>query len=147
MENSIQLKAKIYPEDATNKNILWKSSNTDVAIVNENGLVVSVGYGHSTITATSEDGNKIARCEVNVTEDIYIVKGIVFEDTVAIIEKGIEYQIAHSIFPSTAINKNIHWESSNTDIAIVDGNGSVLGKKTGECVIKATTDDSGKTAK
>ena len=51
-----QLTASISPADATNQNINWTSSNTAVAIVDNNGLVTTLTEGSTTITATTVDG-------------------------------------------------------------------------------------------
>ena len=58
---TVAMEAKISPENATNKNIKWSSSNLDVATVNENtGFVTSHKEGVATITATSQDGSNIS---------------------------------------------------------------------------------------
>ena len=56
----------IQPVDATNKNTTWESSNTSVATV-QNGFVVAITPGTTTITVHTEDGNKTATCTVTVT--------------------------------------------------------------------------------
>lgn len=56
------------PEDATNKNVTWKSSDTSVATVDNEGKVTPVKVGTVDITVTSEDGNKTATCTVTVEE-------------------------------------------------------------------------------
>lgn len=58
--------ATVAPEDATNKQVTWTSSDTNVATVNENGFVTPVGEGYATITATTVDGGFTASCEVTV---------------------------------------------------------------------------------
>ncbi|MBR1574879.1 MAG: Ig-like domain-containing protein [Bacteroidales bacterium] len=63
------LSAIIKPENATNKDIVWASSNNTVATVN-NGLVTGKSEGYTTITATV--GNKKASCEVFVIPPDYI---------------------------------------------------------------------------
>lgn len=60
-----QLTATVTPDNATNKNINWSSSNNEVATV-ENGTVRALAEGKTTITVTTEDGNKVATCEVRV---------------------------------------------------------------------------------
>ena len=62
-----QLIATIEPENATNKNVSWSSSDEEVATVDEDGTVRAVGAGTATITVTTEDGNKTATCTVTVT--------------------------------------------------------------------------------
>ncbi len=62
-----QLQATIIPNDASNQNITWKSSNESVCVV-VNGLVVVTGVGTAVIIATTEDGNFIATCTVTVTD-------------------------------------------------------------------------------
>ena len=58
--------ATIYPDDASNKKITWKSDNHTVATVNEEGLVTAVNKGETIITATTENGKKTATCFVNI---------------------------------------------------------------------------------
>ena len=63
------LTAIITPNDATNKNLIWNSSNESVLTVDQNGRIVAVGSGTSNITVTSIDGNKTDICEVTVEKD------------------------------------------------------------------------------
>ena len=65
----VQLTANVLPNDATNKNVIWSSSNPSVAIVSK-GNVVCVGYGTAVIFATTEDGGFMATCVINVTSGI-----------------------------------------------------------------------------
>lgn len=57
INETFQLVASVQPSNATNKNITWKSSNEDIATVNQNGLVTAKSIGEVTITATTEEGN------------------------------------------------------------------------------------------
>lgn len=62
------LTATAEPADATNKDVTWESSDTDIATVSEDGTVTAVSAGRATITATAADGNGAsASCEVTVT--------------------------------------------------------------------------------
>lgn len=63
-----QLTATVLPDDATNKNITWSSSNSSVVSVSSTGLVSGVTYGTSTITCTANDGSDVkATCNVVVS--------------------------------------------------------------------------------
>lgn len=66
--NSFQLNVIVLPNEATNKEVKWTSSNNAVASVNEKGLVSGIKKGTATITAESVDSNKKIVCEVTVKE-------------------------------------------------------------------------------
>jgi len=59
--------ATLSPENASIKDIEWKSSNTNVATVSATGLVEALAEGLTNITATSVDGAKVSVCSLNVT--------------------------------------------------------------------------------
>lgn len=74
-----------------NQLVLWTSSNVDVAIVDENGLVSAIGKGSCTIYATSDDGTKVAGCEIVVSDELFTVTFVDWDETVIdiqIVEKG-----------------------------------------------------------
>ena len=58
--------ATITPDDATNKNVMWTTSNSSVITVDENGVVTAVGAGNAIVYAVTEDGAKMAQCIVVV---------------------------------------------------------------------------------
>ena len=61
-----QLTATIAPENASNKNVSWSSSDEEVGTVSSGGKVTAVKAGTATITVTTEDGGKTATCAVTV---------------------------------------------------------------------------------
>jgi uncharacterized protein (TIGR02145 family) len=67
----------VLPANATNKNVSWASSNTDVATVGD-GMVFSYWSGTATITVTTQDGNKTATCIITVPN--LMVDGIRWAD-------------------------------------------------------------------
>ncbi len=58
----------IKPDNATNQNVKWTSSDESVATVDQNGKVTAVSAGTATITVTTNDGNHSATCTVTVTK-------------------------------------------------------------------------------
>ena len=65
-KKTVQLTATVTPSNATNKKVIWSTSNTSIATVDENGKVKGVAEGTATITATTADGEKTATCTVTV---------------------------------------------------------------------------------
>ena len=64
--NTLTIEATINPEDATNKEVTWKSSDVKVATVAD-GVVTAVAPGTATITCAAMDGSNVkATCEVTV---------------------------------------------------------------------------------
>ena len=59
------LSATILPNDATNKEFTWTSSDNNVITVTD-GKIVANGVGNATVKAISVDGNKEASCEIKV---------------------------------------------------------------------------------
>lgn len=59
----------VTPENATNPNVIWSSSDERVATVSSSGLVTGVKAGTTTITVRTEDGDFTATCVVTVTKD------------------------------------------------------------------------------
>lgn len=68
---SEKLTATVLPEDATNKKVIWSSSDPSVAVVDENGNVIAIKEGQAVITATTTDSiNLTATCNVTVTKPV-----------------------------------------------------------------------------
>ena len=66
--DSATLIATVEPDNATNKNVNWESSDTSIATVDASGKVTAISAGSATITATAADGSgKSASCSVTVT--------------------------------------------------------------------------------
>ena len=63
---SEQLEPVFSPENATNRNVTWSSSDKSVATVDSTGMVTAIKEGKTTITVTTEDGSFSANCVVTV---------------------------------------------------------------------------------
>ena len=144
-KETTQLTATVTPSSATNKNVTWASSNEEVATVDNKGLVTGVKEGTTTITVTTEDGGKTASCTVTVKSTRTEVDGVSISGNTNIKENE-KTQLKATVTPSSATNKNVTWESSNTAVATVDSNGLVTGVKEGTATITVTTEDGKKTA-
>ncbi len=63
--STFRLEATVTPFNATNQDLIWSSSDTRVATVDNRGLVTVVGPGTAVITVTTVDGKYKATCVVN----------------------------------------------------------------------------------
>lgn len=142
------LSARILPEDANHKNVMWNSSNTDVATVND-GVVSTVSTGDAVITVTTEEGDFKDTCSVTVTPDaqpVIPVEGVSISETEKVLKEGEEFTLTATVSPGDATSQAISWSSSGTDVATVDSGGHVKAVKAGKASITATTVDGGHTA-
>ena len=137
---TLTLAATVLPENATNKSVIWKSSNEAVAVVDENGEVTAVAVGEAIITATTADGSNLsATCKVTVIPTLAV--SIELDQTEASVEEKSDLQLTATILPEHTTNKEVAWSSSKKVIATVDDTGLVFVKSVGEVVITATTTD------
>ncbi|MED0678901.1 Ig-like domain-containing protein [Aneurinibacillus thermoaerophilus] len=94
-----QLTAEVKPSNATNKKVIWSSTDESVATVDENGKVTAKGVGTAQIVARTEDGGKEARCNVHVRlTPLFKVKSDVIGDNAYVV---IQPQ-KDTILPTTA---------------------------------------------
>ncbi|MBN2039317.1 MAG: Ig-like domain-containing protein [Spirochaetes bacterium] len=142
---SVQLNPAISPSNATNQNVTWSSSNTDIATVSSSGLVSGVALGTAVITVTTEDGGHSDTCEIEVSSASVPVTHVDLNIENSTIYTGETVQLIPSITPSTAVNQNVTWSSNAPGVADVSSNGLVLGKALGNAIITVTTDDGGYT--
>jgi aryl-phospho-beta-D-glucosidase BglC (GH1 family) len=64
--NTGNVTAMVLPENATNKNVSYTSTNTSIATVSQNGLVSALVEGTASITVTTADGGFTATCSIIV---------------------------------------------------------------------------------
>ena len=88
------LTASVSPDDATIKTVLWSSSNTDVAKVDDNGKIKPIAPGKAVITATTKQGNFSKSCTVYVKEDTPNATINYQYETLEGLEINEEYQIS-----------------------------------------------------
>ncbi len=129
------LVATVLPSNASNKNVVWSSSNTNVATV-YNGVVTAVGIGKATITVETVDGNKRAMAEVVVKSNEIGVSQVSLNASTIKLSKGNKKTLKATISPSNATNKTITWSSSNSAVATVS-DGVVTATGNGTAVISA----------
>ncbi len=143
--SSEKLIATVTPSNATNQGISWKSSDTSVATVSNDGTVKGLKEGTATITVTTNDGSKTAKATIKVVA--VAVTGVTLNktsETMYTNSSNLTTNLIATISPSNATNKTVTWQSSDPSVATVNSEGTVTGLKEGTAVISATA--GGKTA-
>lgn len=140
LNESAVLTAEVGPENATTKVVRWASDNLEVASVDHSGKVTGYKEGSATITAITEDGGYSSSCKVAVFKP---KAGISLDLTETIINVGESVRLIAMVSLNDTNNRNVKWNSSNTDIATIDESGKVTTLKSGSVVITASTTDGG----
>lgn len=117
--------------------ITWSSNDSDVAMVDQNGLVTAVGIGETVVKA--DDGKNVALCRVEVIPvRVESVLSISLDKTSLLIQEGDEYTLAYVVKNGgTNVEAQIEWKSSNEDICTVE-NGKILAKTAGNATVTVT---------
>lgn len=138
---ALALTAYTSPSNATNKNLVWSSTNSEYATVNSSGTVSAIAEGQTVIKATSTDGSKLfAQCVVTVTT--IPVTSVTLNKTGLALFSTEKAQLTASLYPTNATRKYVVWTSSNNNVATVDATGTVTAVSAGSAIISATAADS-----
>lgn len=136
--DAVQLTATVAPDNATDKAVTWKSSDTKVATVSASGEVVAVAEGKATITATAGDAS--ASCEVAVAKKVIAVESVTLNNTALELTEGETATLTATVLPDNATDKTVTWTSDNTAVATV-ADGVVTAKAEGTAKITAKAGD------
>ena len=73
IDDTLQLTATVLPDNATNKNLVWETSDKSTAIVSNTGFVTALNEGEVIITVKSEsDSTKYDTCIINITSETVV---------------------------------------------------------------------------
>ena len=127
-----KINVKITPEEAKNEEIIFSSNNPNIISVDNLGNVTGIRSGKAKIKVESKESNVESiielECYSKVTdifidnEDIYMQIGDVFK-------------INAYVEPEDANEKEILFESSNSNLVEVDEKGNLEAKKEGNAII------------
>ena len=129
------LTVTVKPENATNRNVTWTSSDENIASV-EAGIITALKAGSATISAVSEDGGKTAECKVTVS-----AIGLTLDRTSLDLCTGEKFRLSASFTPDDAPTRNLAWSSSNDAVVSVSQDGEVTAVAEGTATVTVATED------
>lgn len=141
VNKTLQLTAKVYPEKAKQE-VIWTSSDANVAIVSETGLVTAVTKGNVEIIATSAKNGKIKQTFALIIEEAKPEEvnpesiTLTTENNVTTCKAGESIRVIATVLPAEA-NQSVEWSVSNSEVATVN-RGIVTALKEGTVEVKAT---------
>ena len=146
VDDVFTFEAVITPEDASDKNVTWTSSDPEVIKIDADGKAVTLKPGNARITVTTADGGKTAS-----TDDITVeirpipVESVKITDYAETIKVGSDFQFNAEVTPADATDKSVTWISENEEVLTIDENGLATGVEEGTVIVRVTTTDGGKT--
>lgn len=131
--------ASVFPLDAANRQLEWKSSNDAVMTVSRQGQVTALSNGEVTITATALDGSGIsANLELVVWTP---VAEVAFDAARISLAPGASQKLVVRVLPEDATNRKLVWFCDDTGVATVSQEGDVTAVGYGSTVIHAAAQD------
>ena len=141
--DSFTLTATLSPENATNRNIVWKLVSGDAISLSNTGVIQAKKVGEALVRAEAVDGSGItAECKVVVKPRLVQAISLKLEkDTVAV---GEHFTVTADVLPKNATNSTLQWSVSDPLLLKHLGAGSFEALKTGSATITAQARDGSK---
>ena len=144
--DAFSLTATAMPENATNRNVIWKLVSGDAISLSNTGVIQAKKVGEALVRAEAVDGSGItAECKVVVKPRL--VQSISLNATQKHLVIGDSFTLTATLSPENATNRNIVWKLVSGDAISLSNTGVIQAKKVGEALVRAeAVDGSGITA-
>ena len=141
--DSFTLTATAMPENATNRNVIWKLVSGDAISLSNTGVIQAKKVGEAIVRAETADGSGItAECKVVVKPRLVQAISLKLEkDTVAV---GEHFTVTANVLPKNATSSTLQWSVSDPLLLKHLGAGSFEALKTGSATITAQARDGSK---
>ena len=144
--DAFSLTATAMPENATNRNVIWKLVSGDAISLSNTGVIQAKKVGEALVRAEAADGSGVsAECRVVVKPRM--VQAISLNATQKVLVVGDSFTLTATAMPENATNRNIVWKLVSGDAISLSNTGVIQAKKVGEALVRAeAADGSGITA-
>ena len=144
--DTFTLTATLSPENATNRNVIWKLVSGNAIALSADGVIQAKKVGEALVRAEAADGSGItAECKVVVKPRL--VQTISLNSTKKDLLVGESFALTATAMPENATNRNVIWKLVSGDAISLSHTGVIQAKKVGEAIVRAeAADGSGITA-
>ena len=141
--DAFSLTATLSPENATNRNLIWKLVSGDAISLSTTGVIQAKKVGEALVRAEAADGSGVsAACKVVVKPRLVQEISLKLEkDTVAV---GEHFTVTADVLPKNATNSTLQWSVSDPLLLKHLGAGTFETLKTGSATITAQARDGSK---
>ena len=144
--DSFTLTATAMPENATNRNVVWKLVSGDAISLSNTGVIQAKKVGEAFVRAEAADGSG-ASAECKVVVKPRLVQAISLNATQKELIVGDAFSLTATLSPENATNRNLIWKLVSGDAISLSTTGVIQAKKVGEALVRAeAADGSGITA-
>ena len=130
-----KLELSVFPAEASQKTISFLSSDTEIATVDNNGILTPKKSGTVVITAVS--GSVNTTTTINIKKDVVKPASIQLNEYEVLMNINDNFQLKPTIKPAN-ITESVQYLSLDPNVASVDNTGKVTALKEGETVITAS---------
>ena len=138
--DSFTLTATLSPENATNRNVIWKLVSGDAIALSVDGVIQAKKVGEALVRAEAADGSGVsAECRVVVKPRL--VQSISLNATQKELIVGDAFSLTATAMPENATNRNMVWKLVSGDAISLSNTGVIQAKKVGEALVRAEAAD------
>ena len=138
--DSFTLTATAMPENATNRNVVWKLVSGDAITLSSDGGIQAKKVGEALVRAEAADGSGVsAECRVVVKPRL--VQSISLNATQKELIVGDSFTLTATLSPENATNRNVVWKLVSGDAIALSADGVIQAKKVGEALVRAEAAD------
>ena len=135
----LNYKVSFVPSDTSYKELKWESTSDNIVHIDEiNNCLSFINPGNVEIKISSVKNENLTKYYSFIVKEIPVENIEIKNVPTSAINIGETIELITNVLPSNATNKNLIYESSNTDVATIN-DGVIVAKNGGETNIKITS--------
>jgi len=134
IQENQQLLVNIYPTNASDKSVVWSSSDANIASVDNFGKITALKVGSASIRVTATSGIN-TECIVKVVAKTILVESVTVNPKTITLNIGQSQSISATVLPIDATNQSLIWTSNLVSVVSVDQTGKITANAIGQAKV------------